>query len=275
MARADGFGGADFDHAAPQGGGCGRRARHGQSPRGQQPGAGSGLGMRSHEPAGHRTGKGPLQGFRQQGGADHHPLRHGRRAAGGGLVFDISGSMGPKLRRSRRRPRSSSGRPIPRTSSSWWNSTTSPSWWCRSPPDAEEIQNQLTFAQSKGRTALLDAIMLALHEMKKSKKNRKALLIISDGGDNSSRYTETEVRNLVRESDVLIYAIGVLRAVRLARPHARGMAGPGLLNELARADRRPPIPRGGPGRDARHRRQDRHRDAQPLRAGILAHRPPA
>jgi len=41
--------------------------------------------------------------------------------------------------------------------------------------DVEEIQNQLTFAQSKGRTALLDAIFFSLHEMKKSTKNKKAL----------------------------------------------------------------------------------------------------
>ena len=75
--------------------------------------------------------------------------------------------------------------------------------------NADEIQNQLTWAQSKGRTALLDAVFMSLSEMKKSKKNRKALLIISDGGDNSSRYSEGEVKKLVRENDVLIYAIGV------------------------------------------------------------------
>ena len=53
----------------------------------------------------------------------------------------------------------------------------------------EEIQNKLTFTQSKGRTALLDAVYMAVHEMKKAKNPRKALLLISDGGDNSSRYT--------------------------------------------------------------------------------------
>ncbi len=45
--------------------------------------------------------------------------------------------------------------------------------------------------------------------MKKSTMHRKALLIISDGEDNASRDTEAEVRNLVREGDVLIYAIGI------------------------------------------------------------------
>src|SRR3954453_11459029 len=96
----------------------------------------------------------------------------------------------------------------------------------------EEIQNQLTFAQSKGRTALLDAIMLSLHEMKNSKKKRKALLIISDGGDNSSRYTESEVRNLVRESDTLIYAIGVYEPYGSRGRTVEESSGPGLLGDL-------------------------------------------
>ena len=77
----------------------------------------------------------------------------------------------------------------------------------------EEIQNRLTFTQSKGRTALLDAVYLALHNMKKAKNPRKALLIISDGGDNSSRYTESEIKGLVREADVRIYAIGIFEAM--------------------------------------------------------------
>src|SRR6185295_23319 len=99
--------------------------------------------------------------------------------------------------------------------------------------NVEEIQNQLTFAQSKGRTALLDAIFLAMHEMKKSKKNRKALLVISDGGDNSSRYTENEVKNLVRENDVLIYAIGVFEGYGGRSRTPEEMGGPRLLSDIA------------------------------------------
>ncbi len=72
-----------------------------------------------------------------------------------------------------------------------------------------EINNQLLFTKSGGSTALLDGIYMALNEVRKSKKLRKALVIISDGGDNNSRYTETEVKNAIRETDTLIYAIGV------------------------------------------------------------------
>ena len=82
--------------------------------------------------------------------------------------------------------------------------------------DTGEIQSALTFTQSKGRTALLDSVYLAMHEMKKAHNPRKALLIISDGGDNSSRYTETEIKNRVREADVQIFAIGIFES--LGRP---------------------------------------------------------
>jgi uncharacterized protein with von Willebrand factor type A (vWA) domain len=84
--------------------------------------------------------------------------------------------------------------------------------------DTGTIENELIFSKSKGSTALLDAIFLALHEMKRSKKNKKALLMISDGGDNHSRYSQKEVTNLVRESDVLIYSIGVFGGGQLAAP---------------------------------------------------------
>ena len=90
----------------------------------------------------------------------------------------------------------------------------------------------LALARDGLRTALLDAIFLAMNEMKKSKKNRKALLIVSDGGDNSSRYSESEVKNLVRENDVLIYAIGVFELGGGRMRSSEEAGGPGLLNDL-------------------------------------------
>ena len=97
----------------------------------------------------------------------------------------------------------------------------------------EEIQNRLTFTQSRGRTALLDAIYLGLHEMKKAKNTRKALLIISDGGDNNSRYTEGEIKNLVKEADVQIYAIGIYEPAGARSRTPEELQGPGLLSEIA------------------------------------------
>ena len=99
--------------------------------------------------------------------------------------------------------------------------------------DLEEIQNRLAFTASKGRTALIDGIYLGLHEMKKAHNARKALLIISDGGDNSSRYTEGEIRNLVKEADVQIYAIGVYEPVASRGRTPEEAAGQGLLTDIA------------------------------------------
>ena len=150
-----------------------------------------------------------------------------------GLVFDISGSMGPKLRLSRMAAAAFFKTANPEDEFFLVEFNDQPKMVVPLTQNVEEIQNQLTFAQSKGQTALLDAIFLSLHEMKKSTKNKKALLIISDGGDNSSRYTEGEVKNLVRESDTLIYAIGVFEGDSVRGRTPEEAAGPGLLNEVA------------------------------------------
>ena len=73
---------------------------------------------------------------------------------------------------------------------------------------------------------------MAMNEMKRAKNPRKAILIISDGGDNSSRYTESEVKNAVREADVQIYAIGIFEPYAGAGGTLEERMGPGLLNEL-------------------------------------------
>jgi Ca-activated chloride channel family protein len=150
-----------------------------------------------------------------------------------GLVFDISGSMGPKLRRARMAASEFFKQSNPEDEFFLVEFNDQPKLVAPLTRNTEEIQNQLTFTQSKGRTALLDAILLAMNEMKKSTMHRKALLIISDGGDNASRYTETEVRNLVREGDVLVYAIGIFEPDGARSRSPEELAGPGLLNELA------------------------------------------
>ena len=76
--------------------------------------------------------------------------------------------------------------------------------------DRQKIQDDLRFTFSKGRSALWDAIYDALGETRKAHNPHKALLIVSDGGENSSRYTENEINNLLRESDVPIYTVEIL-----------------------------------------------------------------
>jgi Ca-activated chloride channel homolog len=74
--------------------------------------------------------------------------------------------------------------------------------------DASQIDYQLMYSKGGGSTALLDGVYLGLNEIRKSRNLRKALVIISDGGDNHSRYTPVEVKSAIQETDVLIYAIG-------------------------------------------------------------------
>ncbi|HWB98996.1 MAG TPA: VWA domain-containing protein [Bryobacteraceae bacterium] len=150
-----------------------------------------------------------------------------------GLVFDISGSMGPKLRKSRQAAAEFFKTANPEDEFFLVEFNERPRLVTGLTRNVEEIQNQLTFTQSRGRTALLDAIYMALHEMKKSQKSRKALLIISDGGDNSSRYTESEVRDMVREYDALIYAIGIFEPTSSRGRTAEELSGPGLLSDMA------------------------------------------
>jgi Ca-activated chloride channel homolog len=96
-----------------------------------------------------------------------------------------------------------------------------------------DIQSALNGAQTGGLTAMLDGINVALHEMKKAKNPRKAIVIISDGGDNNSHYTAAQIESLVREADVQIYAMGVFDPVFSLGLTPEEISGPRLLSEIA------------------------------------------
>ena len=70
------------------------------------------------------------------------------------------------------------------------------------------IRNEIALKQAGGRTALFDAVYMGLDQVKAAKNEKKALILITDGEDNTSRYTISEVREFAKESDVQIYAIG-------------------------------------------------------------------
>ncbi len=147
-----------------------------------------------------------------------------------GLVFDTSGSMGEKLRTSRLAAKS-----FFRTSNEDEDEyflvefDNAPRLVVPLTQNTGSIETQLLYSKSKGSTALLDALLLAIHEMRKSEKKKKALLVISDGGDNHSRYSTAEAQRVIRESDVLIYAIGVFGGGSTAEE----FGGPGLLSKIA------------------------------------------
>jgi Ca-activated chloride channel family protein len=150
-------------------------------------------------------------------------------AIAAGLVFDTSGSMGEKLKRSRTAASEFFKIADPEDEFFLVEFDSKPRLEVPLTKDTGKIEQELTFSRSKGSTALLDAIYMALQEMHKSKKNKRTLLIISDGGDNNSRYTAKEVQELIQESDVLIYAIGVFGGGNT--PEEAG--GPDLLAHIA------------------------------------------
>jgi VWFA-related protein len=150
-----------------------------------------------------------------------------------GLVFDASGSMGNKLTKSRQAAAAFFKTANPEDEFFLVQFNDRPQLVVPFTRDVEEIQNRLTFTQAKGRTALLDAMYLAMQTLKKGRNPRRALLVISDGGDNSSRYTETEIRNLLKEADAQVYAIGIFEPIGARGRTAEELAGPGLLSDLA------------------------------------------
>ncbi len=75
--------------------------------------------------------------------------------------------------------------------------------------NTSEIGLQVALTKSSGSTALIDGLFTGIHEIHKSKKAKKALVLISDGGENNSRYSPGEIKNVIKESDVLIYTVAI------------------------------------------------------------------
>ena len=96
--------------------------------------------------------------------------------------------------------------------------------------DVSEIQNRLVYKVAKGSTTLYDAVYLALEKMKRGHNPKKAILLITDGEDTRSRYSLLNVRNAVKESDVQIYAIGIVSSYY--SDFAQGRSGRAVLEEM-------------------------------------------
>jgi Ca-activated chloride channel family protein len=126
-----------------------------------------------------------------------------------GVIFDMSGSMGNKLDKSREAVVEFFKTANPQDEFFMVTFNDRPEVLSDFTESVEDIQGKMVTTNSKGRTALLDAIYLGMSKMRKAKHEKKALLIISDGGDNHSRYTSNEIKSMVKEADVQIYAIGL------------------------------------------------------------------
>jgi len=126
-----------------------------------------------------------------------------------GVIFDMSGSMSSKIDRAREAVVEFLKTANPADEFFMITFADKPEEISDFTSSVEDIQSKLIYTIPKGRTALLDAIYLGVTKMRQARYPKKALLIISDGGDNHSRYTEGEIRSMVKEADVLIYAIGI------------------------------------------------------------------
>jgi Ca-activated chloride channel family protein len=149
-----------------------------------------------------------------------------------GLIVDVSGSIGLKLNTSRQAVSDFLKNLNPADEAFLVECSDQADIAVHFTHDSAEIENKLKGVASGGLTALLDAVRLGLDEMKHAKNPRKALLVISDGGDNNSHYTSREVEDLVREADVQIYAMGVFEPLTFGLT-ASEMSGPRVLSEIS------------------------------------------
>lgn len=150
-----------------------------------------------------------------------------------GLLVDVSGSMADKMSLSREAVAQLLKTMKPGDEACLIEFGDKAEVAAEFPATPAAIEDKLSNVQSQGLTALLDAVHLGVSEMKKSKNPRKALLIISDGGDNHSRYTAAEIKDLVRQADVEVYSMGVFDRFPLSLLTAAEISGPKLLSELS------------------------------------------
>ncbi len=147
-----------------------------------------------------------------------------------GIIFDLSGSMTSKLIRARESILQFIKTANPQDEFFVIGFNDRPELIEDFTASMEDIEARLATVRAGHRTALLDAIYYGVAKMKDARHERKALLVVSDGGDNRSRYTEGEVRAQVREADVEIYSIGIFDPYA---PTPEERTGPQLLEDIS------------------------------------------
>jgi Ca-activated chloride channel homolog len=148
-----------------------------------------------------------------------------------GLLFDNSGSMADKIDASQQALANFLQKSNPHDEFFLISFNNHAELNNRFTSDTGQLQRRLSSLKPNGRTALLDAIYSGVEQMKGSAHERHILLVLSDGGDNHSRHHVTEIRNLLKESDCQLYALGIFDARDMKRTNEE-REGPGLLSEL-------------------------------------------
>ncbi len=146
-----------------------------------------------------------------------------------GIVFDLSGSMTSKFARARKALSEFMRTCNPQDEFFVIGFNDRPAVVVDYTSDVDDVEARMVMLRPENRTALIDAVYLGVNKLKDAKYDRKALLIISDGGDNRSRYSEGELRRVVRESDIQIYSIGIFDAYA---PTTEEQTGPILLTDI-------------------------------------------
>ena len=146
-----------------------------------------------------------------------------------GIIFDLSGSMNNKFARARRALSEFMRTSNPQDEFFVVAFNDRPNVVVDYTSNVDDVDARMVMLKPQNRTALIDAVYLGLNKLKDAKHERKALLIISDGGDNRSRYTEGELRKAVRESDVQIYSIGIFDQSAATEEEKNG---PALLTDI-------------------------------------------
>ncbi len=148
-----------------------------------------------------------------------------------GVIFDLSGSMSNKIGKAREAALQFFKTANPQDEFFLVSFNERAELTSTFTNSIEELQTRMMYAVAKGRTALLDAVYLGLSQTRGAHNAKRALLIISDGGDNHSRYNESDIKRLVKESDCQLYAIGIYNAYGY-RPTSEEVNGPTLLSEV-------------------------------------------
>jgi VWFA-related protein len=124
-----------------------------------------------------------------------------------GFIFDTSGSMGGLLPQGRAAAAEFLKTANPEDEFFLVEFDNRPRLVIPLSPNTSDIGLEVAMTKSGGSTALIDGLFMGIHEIHKSKKAKKALVLISDGGENHSRYSPGEINNVIKESDVLIYTV--------------------------------------------------------------------
>jgi len=147
-----------------------------------------------------------------------------------GIVLDTSGSMETKIARAKEAVAEFCNTANPQDQFFLITFSDTPNADSGFTSNAQDIQNKLAFITPKGNTSLLDAVYLGIEKMRHASQPRKALIVISDGGDNHSRYTENEIKSAVREADITLFSIGIYDSYFSTQEERLG---PQLMSDLA------------------------------------------